>query len=382
MKIVILGLSITSSWGNGHATTYRALVRELAARGHRVHFLERDVPWYAQNRDLTRCSYARVSLYSSLRELRARHGGEVREADAVIVGSYVPEGVAVGEWVVGSAEGVTAFYDIDTPVTLSHLAQGGSDYISRGLIREYDLYLSFTGGPILRRLMREFGSPRARALYCSVDPAVYYPQALARKWDLGYLGTYSPDRQAGLESLMLESAAAMPRARFVVAGAQFPPSIRWPRNVAHVEHLPPARHRRFYNQQRFTLNLTRAPMIAAGWSPSVRLFEAAACGTPIISDWWEGLDTFFAPGSEILVARSGGDTARWLRELSPAAARAIGAAARKRILQAHTAAHRAAELETYLEEVQSAERPPLRGTSDEAGFGPAAGVARIRGEFA
>jgi spore maturation protein CgeB len=353
MKIVILGLSITSSWGNGHATTYRALVRQLGARGHDVLFLERDLPWYADNRDLPKPEGARTRLYRSVDELRATFHQDVRDADLVIVGSFVTEGIAVGEWVTTEAEGVTAFYDIDTPVTLAKLANGGADYLSRRLIPDYDLYLSFTGGPILERLEREFGARRARALYCSVDVDAYAPEPASTRWDLGYLGTYSTDRQAALTRLMLEPARGLADRRFVVAGAQYPDDLRWPENVRHITHLAPGEHRRFYNAQRFTLNLTRADMIRSGWSPSVRLFEAAACGTPIISDWWEGLDEFFDPGDDILIARSADDVASYLHDVSDDERAAVGERGRARVLARHTSAHRASELETLTAEARS-----------------------------
>ena len=350
MKIVILGLSITSSWGNGHATTYRALVRELHARGHDVLFLERDKAWYASHRDLPDPPFGRTRLYDSLEHLRREHREAIRTADAVIVGSYVPDGVEVGEWVTRCAGGITAFYDIDTPVTMAKLAAGDNEYISPELIPCYGIYLSFTGGPLLEEIQERYGSPAARPLYCSVDPALYYPDdhALPPRWTLGYLGTYSDDRQPTLERLLLEPARADLSLRMAVAGPQYPASIRWPANVDRIEHLPPAEHRRFYNSQRFTLNVTRAAMIRAGYSPSVRLFEAAACGVPIISDAWEGLSEFFEPGSEILIAESSADVADILQGHTAQDARAIGTRARQRVLTHHTAAHRAAELETLL----------------------------------
>ena len=347
MNIVILGLSITSSWGNGHATTYRGLVRELAARGHDVLFLERDVPWYASNRDLPRPQFGRTVLYLDLAELTQRFGAEVAEADMVIVGSYVPDGAEVGAWVTRTARGLTAFYDIDTPVTMAKLARGEEEYLTSDLIHDYQLYLSFTGGPTLERLEEEFGSPMARPLYCSVDPELYYPEPTHQEWDLGYMGTYSADRQPGLTRLLSEPARAWPEGRFVVAGPQYPRTIRWPRNVRRIQHLPPKRHRGFYNAQRFTLNLTRADMIAAGYSPSVRLFEAAACGTPIISDYWDGLETLFEPGKEIFIARSPQDVLAWVRDVPDEDRHRLGRRARDRVLAEHTAAHRAAELEGY-----------------------------------
>jgi spore maturation protein CgeB len=347
LNIVILGLSITSSWGNGHATTYRGLVRELAIRGHRVLFLERDVKWYANNRDLPKPPYGRVALYSSISQLKDRFAGAIREADVVIVGSYVLEGAAIGAWVTRMAHGVTAFYDIDTPVTMANLESGKVDYLTPELIPQYDLYLSFTGGPILEFIEKHYGAPQARPLYCSVDTTLYYPEAREIKWDLGYMGTYSDDRQPALDELLLQPARRWESGRFVVAGPQYPRTVHWPHNVKRFTHLSPARHRAFYTAQRFTLNVTRANMVEAGYSPSVRLFEAAACGTPVISDFWEGLDSFFRPDQEILIARSAEESLDYLRTVSEADRQSIGHAARARVLTRHTARHRALELEGY-----------------------------------
>jgi spore maturation protein CgeB len=350
MNIAIFGLSITSSWGNGHATTYRALVRALADRGHAITFFERDAPWYAGNRDLPEPPYCRTVLYQDLTDLTARADAYLRAADLAIVGSYVPDGVAVGDLVLRTARGVTAFYDIDTPVTLSRLASGGTDYLSAAQIARYDLYLSFTGGPTLDRLQQRYHAPIARPLYCSVDPDLYYPEPAPVAWDLGYLGTYSADRQPVLERLMLKAAAKRPSLRFVVAGPQYPESLTWPCNVERIIHLAPGEHRRFYNSLRFTLNVTRADMVKAGYSPSVRLFEAAACGTPIISDTWKGLDRFFTPGVEILLSKHARGTLRYLQDIDDDARREIGERARARVLAAHTAAHRAIELEGFAAE--------------------------------
>ncbi|TFZ06220.1 glycosyltransferase [Ramlibacter henchirensis] len=347
LSIVILGLSITSSWGNGHATTYRGLVRELDAAGHDVLFLERDVPWYASHRDLPAPPYGRTELYGSLEELHDRFADEVRTADLVVVGSFVPQGVQVGEWVQREAGGLTAFYDIDTPVTLAKLARGDHEYLRPDQIAGYSMYLSFTGGPTLRRLEQEFGSPCARVLYCSVDPQLYHPDPQPAQWDLGYMGTYSDDRQPGVDRLLLQPARAWQDGRFVVAGPQYPSWIAWPANVQYQPHLPPAEHRAFYNRQRFTLNITRADMVQAGWSPSVRLFEAAACGTPIISDRWAGLETLLMPGREIVLADSAADVLAVLRVMPEEDRLAMAERARRRILAEHTAAHRAAQLVGY-----------------------------------
>jgi spore maturation protein CgeB len=348
MRLVVLGLSLSSSWGNGHATTFRGLLKSFAERGHEVLFLERDVPWYAAHRDIADPDYCTLAFYTDLKDLQ-RWTEEIAQADAVIVGSYVPEGIAVGRFVHQTAGGVTAFYDIDTPVTLANLAKGDCEYLSPELIPGYDLYLSFTGGPTLDLLETTYGSPAARALYCSADPAIYAPTGAPWRWDLSYLGTYSLDRQPTLERLLLAPARALPNYRFVVAGPQYPADIEWPDNVERVEHLPPVDHAAFYSASRFTLNVTRADMIAAGWSPSVRLFEAAACGTPIISDLWDGIESVFAPGREILLAR---DADAVIAALAGADASPVGMAARDCVLAGHTAAHRAAELERHLGEAK------------------------------
>ena len=347
MKLVVLGLSLSSSWGNGHATTFRALLKAFAALGHDILFLERDVPWYRNKRDIADPDYCRLEFYGSLEELE-RWRMEIAAADAVIVGSYVPEGVEIGRYIQRTARGVRAFYDIDTPVTLAKLERRDFEYLSPEIIPDYDLYLSFTGGPTLQRLEKQYGSPMARPLYCSVDPDAYPPLDVPKRWDLTYLGTYSDDRQPTLEKLLIEPARRLPHLRFCVAGPQYPDHIDWPGNVERIDHLPPADHPKFYAASRYTLNVTRADMITAGWSPSVRLFEAAACATPVISDQWEGLDSLFELGSEVVLAHSSEDVILRLQSKEDAAA--MGRAARERILSEHTSAHRASELQRHIEE--------------------------------
>src|SRR5690348_12542286 len=350
LRILIFGLSLSSSWGNGHATSYRALLKALAAQGHRILFLERNQPWYAEHRDLVRPAYCRLQFYTGLAEL-SRWKAEVAAADVVVLGSYVPNGIEVARFVQRHARGIKAIYDLDTPVTLASLGSGDCAYLSSEIIRQCDLYLSFTGGPALRRIEKTYGAPAARALYCSVDPTLYRRTRARRRWDLGYLGTYSPDRQAKLERLLLEPARRAPHLRFVVAGAQYPDGIEWPSNVDRIEHLPPSRHADFYSSLGWTLNLTRADMVALGYSPSVRLFEAAACATPIISDRWAGLGELFREGQEVVTAENPSEVVELLAR-PDRFRRPIGAAAQRRVLAKHTAAHRAKELEHYLREAQ------------------------------
>jgi spore maturation protein CgeB len=349
LEIAVCGLSLTSSWGNGHATTYRALLKALAARGHHIRFFERDVPWYRENRDLPDPPYCEVILYESLHELQTRFEAEIVSADAVIVGSYVPEGVALGRWIIDEASSPVCFYDIDTPITLAKLSAGDYEYISPDLVPRYDQYFSFTGGPTLRRIEKSLGSPSARALYCSADVSLYYPLPKHPKsWLMGYLGTYSPDRQPKVETLLTGPAAVLSDQAFVVAGPNYPLTDAWPRNIELISHLSPADHRAFYNSQRFTLNITRSEMVGAGYSPSVRLFEAASCGVPIISDYWDGIEELFDIGSEIFIAQSTEQCLRILRNTPESKSRAVGNRARNRIHAEHTSRHRAAQLETYL----------------------------------
>ena len=349
LDIVFIGLSLSSSWGNGHATTFRALIRGLNAQGHRVLFLERDVPWYTSQRDLADPDFCQLAYYSSIDQLAVTFGTTITSADAVIIGSYVPEGVAVIEAVSALSPKRLCFYDIDTPVTLAKLNRGEYEYLAPEQIPVFDAYFSFSGGEVLTRLERDFGARRAIDLYCSVDAERYNNTGESFEWDLGYLGTYSADRQPTLERLLIEPARALPHLRFVVAGPQYPDTIDWPANVERIEHLPPLDHPSFYSRQRFTLNVTRADMIVAGWSPSVRLFEAAACCTPIISDDWRGLSQLLPEGEAICIARSTEDVVALLTGMNEQDRISIGRAARTRVMKSHTGSARALDLVSALE---------------------------------
>jgi spore maturation protein CgeB len=342
LDIVFVGLSLSSSWGNGHATTFRGLLKGLHELGHRVTFLERDVPWYASHRDLRDPDFCSLRYYETVQDLQRDYARCLQRADVVVIGSFVPEGRAVIDVLASLCTGQFCFYDIDTPVTLAKLAADDCDYLKARQIPYFDVYFSFTGGPTLDRLMEEFGARRAEPLYCSVDPQRHHRIAGPVRWDMGYLGTYSSDRQDTLDALLLEPARRMPDRRFVVAGSQYPSDIVWPDNVERIEHLPPAEHAAFYSSQRYTLNVTRSSMIEAGWSHSVRLFEAAACCTPIISDRWRGLDSFF-PASTIHTAGEAEDVVAILSGEDDEARREMANAARELVLGSHTGAARARE---------------------------------------
>ncbi|HEU5059610.1 MAG TPA: glycosyltransferase [Kofleriaceae bacterium] len=355
LDIVFLGLSITSAWGNAHAAIYRGLVRELTRRGHRVLFLERDLPWYATRRDLPRPPDGTTALYRSIDELRERFADAIARADVVVIGSFVPDGREVASWVLDTATGVVAFYDIDTPVTLSRLGRGVHEYISPELVPRFDLYLSLAAGPTLGRLEREYGARRAVALHSSVDPDEFHPPRRAPTVDLGYVGSYNPDRQVALERFLMVPARHMPDRTFLLAGPGYPAGVDWPGNLRRLDqHLPPREQCAVYGQLRYALNRTRSDMIGTGFAPSRRVFEAAACGTPVVTDRWPGLDSFFKPGREILVVESSDQVEEILRDMEEEERSAIGERARQVGLERHTNAQRAGELERVIAERRDA----------------------------
>lgn len=352
MKIVIFGLSITSSWGNGHATTFRALCQALHQRGHHIVFFERDQEWYAGNRDLPGPPYCDVRIFANWHDVLPSVRAELRDSDVAVVGSYVPDGIAALDEMLSSSVPVKAFYDIDTPVTLGRLrTEGATSYLLKRHLRGLDVYFSFTGGLVLHELEADFGVACAVPLYCSVDPIRYreLPVSAEFECELSYMGTYAPDRQVKLEELLCRPAQRFPEAKFIVAGPQYPSSIRWPANVQRIIHLSPRHHPELYCSSRLTLNVTRREMVMAGYSPSVRLFEAAACGAAIVSDNWPGLDTFFVPGAEILLASRAEDVIRFIKHHGGEELRAIGRAARERVLASHTNQVRALEFERAVE---------------------------------
>lgn len=348
MKIVIYGLTITSSWGNGHGTTYRSLSKALAEMGHRIHFIEKDVEWYRSNRDLPQPEFCSVQLYDSWADNAESLLQASKDADAIVIGSYFPDAIVATRELVDADFGPIIFYDIDTPITMSHLRVGGrTEYLEAAMIPYYRAYLSFTGGPVLKELEDRFGSPHAAPFYCSVDPELYRPLPLREiyRCDLSYLGTYAADRQAKLARFINNTAALLPENRFLVAGPQYPAGTIWGANVDRMIHVSPTDHPSFYSSSRFTLNLTRAEMVSAGYSPSVRLFEAAACGAAILSDAWDGLEEFLTPGEEVLLPHDEYETASILRTLPEAERIRLGQRARERILSEHTSRHRAAQFE-------------------------------------
>ena len=347
MKFVVFGLTISSSWGNGHATLWRGLMRALTSLGHSVTFFEREVPYYANNRDLWELwEGAGLVLYDDWRNVAAKAIREIEAADAAIVTSYCPDGRVAAALVLEHAPALRLFYDLDTPVTLARLESGEQvPYLPEHGLGDFDLVLSYTGGGALDALREHLGANVAAPLYGHVDhfwhkPAPHEPWYSA---DLSYLGTYAADRQEAVEQLLIEPARRCPQSDFLVGGSAWPEVMEWPGNVRKLDHIPPSHHPSFFSSSRLTLNVTRADMARFGWCPSGRLFEAAACGAAMVSDAWEGLDQFFEPGEEILLATRPEDIVAAL-ELPDGELKATGRRARERVLSEHTSLHRAQEL--------------------------------------
>ncbi len=351
MKLVVFGLSVSSSWGNGHATLWRGLCAALGKRGHQVVFFEHDVPYYADHRDLWELpGGGDLVLYGDWDEIRPLARRHLSDADVGMVTSYCPDAIGATDLVLDSGGPLRVFYDLDAPVTLWRLRAGEPvAYVGPRGFSDFDLVLSYTGGRTLELLQQRLGARRVAPLYGSVDPAVHQPGRAEERYrgDLSYLGTYGADRAGVLRQLLAEPARLLPDRKFVIGGSMYDSSFPWQPNIFFVSHVTVKDHPAFYASSRMTLNATRESMAEMGYCPSGRLFEAAACGAPILSDYWEGIEQFFEPGREILIARNtaeavaafGGTDAELIR---------IANAARERTLEEHTADVRALEMESIL----------------------------------
>ena len=364
MKITVFGLTLSSSWGNGHATPYRALLRALRRRGHDLVFYERDVEYYHRRRDFSACDFCRLELYSSWDEARPRALRDAAFSDVVLVGSYCPEGARISDDILALPAPLHVFYDLDTPVTLANLDSGDLEYLRREQIPQFDLVLSFTGGEILHQLEDRWGARRARPVYGCVDPEVHRRVAANPEFacDLSYMGTYAADRQHKVDALFLKPAGRMPQARLVLAGSLYPWDWHWPENVRIFEHVAPAEHAELYSSSRLTLNITRDGMARYGYCPSGRFFEAAACGTPIVTDTWPGLETFFTPGEELFTAPAADAVVAALQGSDEELGR-VARRARERTLSEHTGEQRAEAMLRYFEEAYAGAQSPLRAAS-------------------
>jgi spore maturation protein CgeB len=359
VKITIFGLTISSSWGNGHATPYRAILKALKRLGHQVDFYERDLPYYARHRDFHRLDSGELHLYSDWDSIRLSALAQAAESDAVICASFCPEGARIVDEILQLNNPLKVFYDLDTPVTIAALEHGEVEYLRREQIPNFDLYLSFTGGRTLEELTNNWGARLAVPLYGCVDPEVHSRVDVPPQFacDLSYMGTYAADRQHKLDALFLQPARGLTSKTFVLAGSLYPWDWQWPPNVKRFEHVSASDHSALYSSSRLTLNITRNDMARWGYCPSGRFFEAAACGTPIVTDWFEGLDHFFDPESELLVASSAEDVISALR-LPNSELAEIAARARERTLGEHSGERRARELVSAMEQASDRARSP------------------------
>lgn len=354
MKIVIFGLTVSSSWGNGHATLWRGLCSAFARRGHEVVFFEHDLPFYASARDLMDLpGGGKLILYREWADIVSAARRHLANADVGMVTSYCPDGIAASDLILDSPARCRIFYDLDTPVTLASLRAGDPvPYLPLRGLADFDLVLSFTGGDSLNQLRDILGARRAEPLYGSADPEAHHPveQRDCYSADLSYLGTWAADRDPVLRTLFLGAAARLPHAKFLIGGSKYETDFPWGPNIYFVNHVPPSEHPAFYCSSRLTLNVTRGAMASVGCCPSGRLFEAACCGAPVLTDYWPGLETFFDPGLEILPVSTTDEVLNALH-LSDAELRHIAHAARERTLAHHTAAARVLEFESLLESV-------------------------------
>lgn len=380
MRIAIFGLTISSAWGNGHAPLWRGLGKALVDLGHELVFFERDLPRFASTRDWTALpadfANSKLELYPDWSTIERRACRELASCDVAIVSSYCFDAQAATDAIMDAHHPLAVFYDLDTPITVDMLRSGKRvPYIPWRGLGEFDLVLSYTGGAALEALRSDLCAHRVRALYGHVDPDTYQPMAPVARYRtaLSWLGAYSADRQAMLEELFVTAARQRPDQKFLIAGAHYPEHFPWSSNIGFIESLPPQEQAAFLCSSRLTLNITREPMARLGWCPSGRLFKAAACATAVLSDEWCGLDDFYTPGEQILVARDAEDTLAAL-DLSDAQLRAIGRTARERTLDEHTSLHRARQLIHYLEEIRSPSRSwtaPAALRAHISGDGPA-----------
>ena len=345
MKSTFFGLTLSSSGGNGHATPLRAIVRALARLGNQVTFFEKDVSYYAQHRDLASPEFCTLRFYDDWLNVRREALAAARESDVIVTTSFLPDGAAVLDELLPVAGPLRVYYDLDAPVTLSRWERGEAvDYIMPEQLGEFDLVLSFTGERTLTELDR-YGVQQRAAIYGCVDPDVHFRTKTSDRFasEFSYMGTYSPDRQHKLDALFFDAARKFPERKFLVVGSLFPDGLDWPQNVWYQPHLAPGDHPAFYSSSRATLNITRGEMAAYGHCPSGRFFEAAACGTPLITDHFPGLEEFFDPYSEVIVARETNDVVFAL-QLPDFDLQRIAAAARERTLDQHTGTVRARQM--------------------------------------
>ncbi|HEV2757560.1 MAG TPA: glycosyltransferase [Actinomycetota bacterium] len=353
MKIAFFGSSLVSAYWNGACTYYRGIVRALAERGHEVTFYEPDILDRQAHRDIPDPEWATVVVYAAESEDDVAATVErAAGADLIVKASGVGAFDDVLERATLDVAGnvsLCAFWDVDAPATLARM-EGDADDALRKLVPSYDLVLTYGGGdPVVRRY-EALGARACVPIYNALDPSTHFPAAPDPRFraDLSFLGNRLPDREARVEEFFFRAVEMTPGRSFLLGGAGWDDRVGAP-NLTYRGHVSPQDHNTFNCSATAVLNVSRESMAANGFSPATRVFEAAGAGACLITDFWEGIETFLEPGAEVLVARDGAEVAAALESLTPERARSIGDAARDRILAEHTYAHRAAELEALLD---------------------------------
>ncbi|MCM8739118.1 glycosyltransferase [Azospirillum sp. A1-3] len=359
MKMAFYGSSLLSSYWNGAATYYRGMLSELARHGWDITFYEPDAFDRQKHRDIEPPDYAKVVVYDATPEACRTVIAEAAKADVVVKANGV--GVFDNELLDGvmnaaDPQALRIYWDVDAPATLAELRQA-PDHVLRRRLPELDFVLTYGGGPPVVSAYEAMGAPVCRPIYNALDPSTHHPVPPQDRFraDLNFLGNRLPDREARVERFFLEPAARNPDGRYIIGGSGWE-SKGLPANVTHIGHVGTADHNAFNTSAKAVLNIARDSMAEVGFSPATRVFEAAGAGACLITDAWEGVELFLAPDEEVLVARDGQDVTEHLRALTPERSRAIGAAARRRILAGHTYARRAVEVDQLLRGALAARR--------------------------
>lgn len=359
MKMAFYGSSLLSSYWNGAATYYRGMLSELARHGWDITFYEPDAFDRQKHRDIEPPDYAKVVVYDATPEACRAVIAEAVKADVVVkangVGVFDDE-LLDGVMDAANPQALRIYWDVDAPATLAELRQA-PDHVLRRRLPELDFVLTYGGGPPVVSAYEAMGAPVCRPIYNALDPSTHHPVPPQDRFraDLNFLGNRLPDREARVERFFLEPAARNPDARYIIGGSGWE-TKGLPANVTHIGHVGTADHNAFNTSAKAVLNIARDSMAEVGFSPATRVFEAAGAGACLITDAWEGVELFLAPDEEVLVARDGQDVTEHLLALTPERSRAIGEAARRRILAGHTYARRAVEVDQLLRGALAARR--------------------------
>lgn len=359
MKIAFYGSSLLSSYWNGAATYYRGMLGELAKRGYAITFYEPDAFDRQSHRDIDPPDWARVVVYPATQTACENVIARAADADVVVKASGVgvfDDELLEGVMAMAAPHAVKIFWDVDAPATLAALKADPSLLMHR-VLPKLELVLTYGGGPPVVSAYEGLCARLCRPIYNALDPATHHPVPATPRFagDLNFLANRLPDREARVEEFFLGPAAQLARRRFVIGGEGWADKPM-PENVRKLGHVGTADHNAFNTSALAVLNVARESMADVGFSPATRVFEAAGAGACLITDAWEGIELFLTPGEEVLVARDGQDVAEHLAALAPERARAIGEAARQRVLAEHTYARRAAEVDALLREQLAAKR--------------------------